>query len=40
MRSKAAEHQIEKVGSALRKMMPWIQTGKEEATAAQAQARG
>jgi ketol-acid reductoisomerase len=39
MRSKAAEHQIEKVGSGLRKMMPWIQTSKEEATAAQAQAR-
>jgi ketol-acid reductoisomerase len=40
MRAKAAEHQIEKIGSGLRKMMPWIQTGKEEATAAQAQARG
>jgi ketol-acid reductoisomerase len=39
MRAKAAEHQIEKVGSELRKMMPWIQTSREEATAAQAQAR-
>ncbi len=39
LRSKAAEHQIEKVGTELRKMMPWIQTSKEEATAAQAQAR-
>ncbi len=39
MRSKAAAHPIEKVGSELRRMMPWIQTSKEEATAAQAQAR-
>ncbi len=39
LRAKAAEHQIEKVGTELRKMMPWIQTSKEEATAAQAQAR-
>ncbi len=39
LRSKTAEHQIEKVGTELRKMMPWIQTSKEEATAAQAQAR-
>jgi ketol-acid reductoisomerase len=40
MRSKAGEHQIENVGSGLRKMMPWIQTTREEATAAQAKARG
>jgi ketol-acid reductoisomerase len=40
MRARAGEHPIEKVGKELRKMMPWIQTGKEEATAAQAQARG
>ncbi|PYV17958.1 MAG: ketol-acid reductoisomerase [Acidobacteria bacterium] len=39
MRARAAEHAIEKVGTELRKMMPWIQTSKEEATAAQAQAR-
>jgi ketol-acid reductoisomerase len=39
MRSKASEHLIEKVGSELRKMMPWIQTSKKEATAAQAEAR-
>ncbi len=39
MRSKAAAHPIEKVGSELRRMMPWIQTAKDEATAAQAQAR-
>lgn len=38
-RAQAADQLIEKVGSELRKMMPWIQTGKEEATAAQAQAR-
>jgi ketol-acid reductoisomerase len=39
MRAKSAEHLIEKVGSELRKMMPWISTSKEEATAAQAAAR-
>jgi ketol-acid reductoisomerase len=39
MRAKASEHLIEKVGSDLRKMMPWIRTSKEEVTAAQAQAR-
>jgi ketol-acid reductoisomerase len=39
MRAKASQHLIEKVGSELRRMMPWIQTAKEEATAAQAQAR-
>jgi len=39
MRARAAEHLIEKVGSELRKMMPWIQGSKEEVTAAQAQAR-
>jgi ketol-acid reductoisomerase len=39
MRAQAAEHLIEKVGSELRKMMPWIQGSKEEVTAAQAQAR-
>jgi ketol-acid reductoisomerase len=39
MRSKASEHLIEKVGSELRKMMPWIQTSKKEVTAAQAEAR-
>ncbi len=39
MRAKAADHLIEKVGTTLRKMMPWIQTTREEATAAQAQAR-
>jgi ketol-acid reductoisomerase len=39
MRAQAAEHLIEKVGSELRKMMPWIQGSKEEATAAQAEAR-
>jgi len=39
MRAQAAGHIIEKVGTELRKMMPWIQTSKEEATAAQAQAR-
>ncbi len=39
MRSEASARLIEKVGSELRKMMPWIQTAKEEATAAQAQAR-
>jgi ketol-acid reductoisomerase len=39
MRARASEHVIEKVGTELRKMMPWIQTSKEEATAAQAQAR-
>jgi ketol-acid reductoisomerase len=39
MRAKAAAHQIEKVGTELRRMMSWIKTSKEEATAAQAQAR-
>lgn len=39
MRAEASSRLIEKVGSELRKMMPWIQTAKEEATAAQAQAR-
>jgi ketol-acid reductoisomerase len=39
MRAKASEHLIEKVGSELRRMMPWISTSREEATAAQAQAR-
>jgi ketol-acid reductoisomerase len=38
-RAKASEHFIEKVGSELRKMMPWISTSKEEVTAAQAAAR-
>jgi ketol-acid reductoisomerase len=40
MRAKASEHLIEKVGSELRKMMPWIQSTKKEVTAEQAQARG
>ncbi len=39
MRARDAEHLIEKVGSELRKMMPWIQTSKGEGTAAQAKAR-
>jgi ketol-acid reductoisomerase len=39
MRAQAAEHPIEKVGSELRKMMPWIQGSKAEVTAAQAEAR-
>ncbi len=39
MRAQAEEHLIEKVGSELRKMMPWIQGSKEEVTAAQAEAR-
>ena len=39
MRAKGAGHLIEKVGSELRKMMPWISTSKEEVTAAQAAAR-
>jgi ketol-acid reductoisomerase len=39
MRAKGASHLIEKVGSELRKMMPWISTSKDEATAAQAAAR-
>jgi ketol-acid reductoisomerase len=39
MRAKGASHLIEKVGSELRKMMPWISTSKEEVTAAQAAAR-
>ncbi len=39
MRTEASNHLIEKVGTELRKMMPWAQGGKEEATAAQAQAQ-
>jgi ketol-acid reductoisomerase len=39
MRAQAAGHLIEKVGSELRKMMPWVQGSKEEVTAAQAEAR-
>jgi ketol-acid reductoisomerase len=39
MRAQAAEHQIEKVGIELRKMMAWNRPVEEEATAAQAQAR-
>jgi ketol-acid reductoisomerase len=39
MRARAAEHQIEKVGTELRKMMAWNRPAEEEATAAQAQAR-
>jgi ketol-acid reductoisomerase len=39
MRAKASAHLIEKVGSELRKMMPWISTSKAEVTAAQAEAR-
>jgi ketol-acid reductoisomerase len=39
MRAQAAEQLIEKVGSELRKMMPWIRGSKEEVTAAQAEAR-
>jgi len=39
MRAKASAHLIEKVGSELRKMMPWISTSKTEVTAAQAEAR-
>jgi ketol-acid reductoisomerase len=39
MRSKAAEHQIEKVGTELRKMMAWNRPAEQELTAAQAQAR-
>ncbi len=39
MRAKASAHLIEKVGSELRKMMPWISTSKQEVTAAQAAAR-
>jgi ketol-acid reductoisomerase len=38
MRAKASDHQIEKVGMELRKMMAWNRPA-EEATAAQAQAR-
>ena len=38
-REVGASHLIEKVGSELRKMMPWISTSKDEATAAQAAAR-
>ena len=40
MRAKGADHLIEKVGSELRKMMPWISTSKEEVTAAQAAREG
>jgi ketol-acid reductoisomerase len=39
MRAKASSQLIEKVGSELRKMMPWISTSKTEVTAAQAEAR-
>jgi ketol-acid reductoisomerase len=39
MRAKAAEHEVEKVGIKLRKMMAWSRPPAEEATAAQAQAR-
>jgi len=39
MRAKANENLIEKVGSELRKMMPWIQTSKAEVTAEQAEAK-
>ena len=39
MRAQASAHLIEKVGSELRKMMPWISTSKAEVTAAQAAAR-
>jgi len=39
MRAKASAHLIEKVGSELRNMMPWIQTSKKEVTAEQAAAR-
>jgi len=39
MRAQSANHLIEKVGSELRKMMPWIQGSKQEVTAAQAEAR-
>ena len=39
MRAQGAGNLIEKVGSELRKMMPWISTSKEEVTAAQAAAR-
>ena len=39
MRAKANENLIEKVGSQLRKMMPWIQTSKAEVTAEQAEAK-
>jgi ketol-acid reductoisomerase len=39
MRAKASAHLIEKVGSELRKMMPWISTTKQEVTAEQAAAR-
>jgi ketol-acid reductoisomerase len=39
MRAKASAHLIEKVGSELRKMMPWISTSKKEVTAEQAAAR-
>jgi ketol-acid reductoisomerase len=39
MRAKAAAHLIEKVGSELRQMMPWISTSKQEVTAEQAEAR-
>jgi ketol-acid reductoisomerase len=39
MRAKAAEHLIEKVGTELRKMMPWTRRPAGEVTAAQAEAR-
>ena len=40
MRAKASAHLIEKVGSELRKMMPWISTSKEEVTAAAGGGKG
>jgi len=39
MRAQAAEHLIEKVGTELRKMMPWTRRPSAEVTAAQAEAR-
>jgi len=39
MRARAAEHLIEKVGTELRKMMPWTRRPSAEVTAAQAEAR-
>jgi ketol-acid reductoisomerase len=40
MRARDTGHPIEKVGAELRKMMAWNKPAAEEATAAQAQARG
>jgi ketol-acid reductoisomerase len=39
MRARAAEHPIEKVGTALREMMPWVRATGKEVTAEQAMAR-